>query len=38
MAPLGPPAEKIFQTIGIVGVSLAMVAVLGFVLWRRLRR
>jgi undecaprenyl-diphosphatase len=35
---LGPPAEKVFRTIGIVGVSLALVAVLGFVLWRRLRR
>jgi membrane-associated protein len=35
---LGPPAEKVFRTIGIVGVSLAVVAVLGFVLWRRLRR
>ncbi len=35
---LGPPAEKIFRTMGIVGVSLAAVAVLGFVLWRRLRR
>jgi membrane protein DedA with SNARE-associated domain len=35
---LGPPAEKIFRTIGIVGVSLAAVAVLGLVLWRRLRR
>jgi membrane protein DedA with SNARE-associated domain len=35
---LGPPAEKIFRTVGIVGVTLAVVAVLGFVLWRRLRR
>jgi membrane-associated protein len=35
---LGPPAEKVFRTIGIVGVSLAVIAVLGFVLWRRLRR
>jgi membrane-associated protein len=35
---LGPPAEKVFRTIGIVGVSLAVVVVLGFVLWRRLRR
>jgi undecaprenyl-diphosphatase len=35
---LGPPAEKVFRTIGIVGVSLAVVAVLGFLLWRRLRR
>ena len=35
---LGPPAEKVFRTIGIVGVSLAVVAVIGFVLWRRLRR
>jgi membrane protein DedA with SNARE-associated domain len=35
---LGPPAEKIFRTIGIVGVSLAAVALLGFVLWRRLRQ
>ncbi|HEV7884367.1 MAG TPA: DedA family protein [Solirubrobacteraceae bacterium] len=35
---LGPPAEKIFRTVGIAGVSLAAVAVLAFVLWRRLRR
>jgi undecaprenyl-diphosphatase len=35
---LGPPAEKIFRTIGIAGVALAVAAVLAFVLWRRLRR
>jgi membrane protein DedA with SNARE-associated domain len=35
---LGPPAEKIFRTVGIAGVALAAVALLGFVLWRRLRR
>jgi membrane-associated protein len=35
---LGPPAEKIFRTIGIAGVTLAVAAVLAFVLWRRLRR
>jgi undecaprenyl-diphosphatase len=35
---LGPPAEKIFKTIGIAGVALAVAAVLAFVLWRRLRR
>jgi membrane protein DedA with SNARE-associated domain len=35
---LGPPAEKIFRTAGIAGVSLMVVALLAFVLWRRLRR
>ena len=35
---LGPPAEKIFRTIGIAGVALAAAALLAFVLWRRLRR
>jgi membrane protein DedA with SNARE-associated domain len=33
---LGPTAEKIFRTLGIAGVSLAALALLGFVLWRRL--
>lgn len=32
---LGPTAEKIFRTVGIVGVGLAALALLGFVLWRR---
>jgi membrane-associated protein len=35
---LGPPAEKIFRTVGIAGVALAAVVVLAFVFWRRLRR
>jgi membrane-associated protein len=35
---LGPPAERIFRTIGIAGVALAAAAVAGFALWRRLRR
>jgi undecaprenyl-diphosphatase len=35
---LGPPAEKVFRTVGIAGVALAAVALLGFLLWRRLRR
>jgi undecaprenyl-diphosphatase len=34
---LGPPAEKIFRTVGLVGVSLAVLALAGFVLWRRAR-
>lgn len=34
---LGPPAEKIFRTVGIVGVGLAVVALAAFLLWR-LRR
>jgi undecaprenyl-diphosphatase len=34
---LGPPAEKVFRTVGILGVGLAAAAVLAFVLWRRLR-
>jgi membrane-associated protein len=35
---LGPPAERIFQTAGIAGGSLVGVALLAFVLWRRVRR
>jgi membrane protein DedA with SNARE-associated domain len=35
---LGPPAERIFRTVGIAGVCLAAAALLAFVLWRRLRR
>lgn len=35
---LGPPAEKIFRTVGIAGVGLVAVALLGFFGWRRLRR
>jgi membrane-associated protein len=35
---LGPPAENIFRTAGIAGGSLVGVALLAFVLWRRLRR
>jgi membrane-associated protein len=35
---LGPPAEKIFRTAGIAGVGLVAVGLLGFVVWRRLRR
>jgi membrane-associated protein len=34
---LGPPAEKIFRTVGIAGVALAAAVLLAFVLWRRLR-
>jgi undecaprenyl-diphosphatase len=35
---LGPPAEKIFRTVGIAGVALVATAVVAFLLWRRLRR
>jgi membrane protein DedA with SNARE-associated domain len=35
---LGPPAEKIFQAIGIGGVALAAAVLLAVVLWRRMRR
>jgi membrane-associated protein len=34
---LGPPAEKVFQTVGLAGVALAATALLVFLLWRRLR-
>ena len=34
---LGPPAERIFRTVGIAGVGLAAAALLAFWLWRRLR-
>jgi membrane protein DedA with SNARE-associated domain len=34
---LGRPAEKIFRTVGIAGVSLAGIALLGFLIWRRMR-
>jgi membrane protein DedA with SNARE-associated domain len=33
---LGPTAEKIFRTVGIAGVGLVALALLAFVLWRRL--
>ena len=34
---LGPPAERILQTVGLAGVALAATALLVFLLWRRLR-
>ena len=34
---LGPPAEKIFRTAGIVGIALAVIALIGFGVWRRMR-
>ena len=34
---LGPAAERIVKTVGIAGVAVAVVAVVGFVLWRRRR-
>lgn len=32
---LGPTAEKIFKDVGLVGVAIAVVAVIGLVVWRR---
>jgi undecaprenyl-diphosphatase len=33
---LGPTAEKIFRTVGLAGVGLAALALVAFMLWRRL--
>jgi membrane protein DedA with SNARE-associated domain len=35
---LGPTAERIFKTVGIVGVAAAAVLVVAFLVWRRFRR
>jgi membrane-associated protein len=35
---LGPTAEKIFRTVGIAGVALVALAVVVFLVWRRVRR
>ena len=32
---LGPTAEKIFRTVGLAGVGLVVLALAGFMLWRR---
>jgi membrane protein DedA with SNARE-associated domain len=34
---LGPAAEQIFKTIGVVGVAVAVLAIVAFLTWRRLR-
>jgi membrane-associated protein len=34
---LGPPAERIFRTAGVVGIALAAIALVGFGIWRRMR-
>lgn len=34
---LGPTAERIFKTVGFVGVGVAVLALAGFFLWRRFR-
>jgi membrane protein DedA with SNARE-associated domain len=35
---LGPTAEKLFRTLGLVGVGLAVLALAGFFAWRHLGR
>ncbi len=35
---LGPTAEKVFRTVGIVGVGLVAAAAIGFLLWRHFGR
>jgi undecaprenyl-diphosphatase len=34
---LGPAAEQIFKTVGVVGVAVAVLAIVAFLTWRRLR-
>jgi undecaprenyl-diphosphatase len=34
---LGPTAEQIFKTVGLVGVAVAALAIIAFLTWRRLR-
>jgi membrane protein DedA with SNARE-associated domain len=35
---LGPTAERIFKYVGVVGIGVAVLAVVSFFVWRRLRR
>jgi undecaprenyl-diphosphatase len=35
---LGPTAERVFKTLGIVGIGAAVVILAAFLVWRRLRR
>jgi membrane-associated protein len=35
---LGPTAERVFKVVGVGGIALALVAVVGYLAWRRLRR
>jgi membrane protein DedA with SNARE-associated domain len=35
---LGPTAEGIIKDVGIAGIAIAVLAIIGYIVWRRTRR